>query len=56
MIDIKTFLKPGPGDPFRASLSLDPLYKAHDELAFGNPAWSQARTGAKFLLVRLSFP
>ncbi|HUW71246.1 MAG TPA: radical SAM protein [bacterium] len=54
MIDIKTFLKPGPGAPFRSSLSLDPLYRAHDELAFGNPAWSQARTGAKFLLVRLS--
>lgn len=54
MVDARTFLKPGPGAPFRASLSLDPLYKAHDELAFGNPPWLQARAGARFLIVRLS--
>ncbi len=54
MVDVRTFLKPGPGAPFRASLSLDPLYRAHDELAFGNPPWSQARARARFLIVRLS--
>jgi len=52
MNDARTFLKPGSGAPFRSTLSLDPLYKAHDELAFGNPPWSQAR--ARFLVIRLS--
>lgn len=54
MIDASAFLKPTPGAPFRASLSLDPLYQAHDELAFGNPHWSEARSGSRFLIVRLS--
>lgn len=54
MIDVSTFLKAGPGAPYRASLSLDPLYQAHDELAFGNPHWLEARSGSRFLIVRLS--
>lgn len=54
MTDLGSFLKARPDSQYRSSLSLDPLYQAHGELAFGNPRWSEARAGAKFLIVRLS--